>query len=746
MSEIKYTHEEVVLGALLHDVGKVVSRLRGAYYYDKDENNVYKYSHAKITHDFLNQQLVIRDVPNIFWPNVATLAAKHHSPDETDVVQKLIQTADHLSAGADRGEKVPSQGARLTALFSKNNKTISLRETSKFTKDCFPMFPDEKDDDGFESVLNEHVTHLSKLLSGSKNARLVIECVDWFAKNFMSCTPADMRKSCTISLYDHCKTTAAIASALYRSTDAFTMIIGGVDGIQNFISRVEGTKKAASGLRGRSFYLQMLTEQIKNRLLLDIGLYSPNTILNAAGKFWILAPSGENTQKVVEQVAGEVERHLAKTFACQLSFNLTTVSLQTADLSHTLFKKTREKIMSAMETAEATPFSRVLEDHYIVSGRSTAAGIESCISCKQAPRENEGELCSVCRAIIELGTQLRDADFLVWKDRDLAESPLHLFAGSPVPVLEKGDAKKYFENKGLYSVETLTFEKNQDDPARLILPHRVVGRYVPPDDLDRLGDSLYLASMKADVDSLGDLFERYGTESLSAATTFSRIIDFFFSDYLQWEFEHNTKFKNDIYTVFSGGDDLFVIGDLRKIMELSFYIREQFAKYADNPDVHFSAGISVHHRKYPVKFMIEQVEEELKKAKQGNKNALSFQGDAMDWGKAEEWNRFFDRVERIRSELPADDDNSSGKLFWRRILMSAEEMRRMKTSQSKNLNDLLYDAHLKYYVARNINEGAKGEIGKLRDEILSVPSGPFLNKAYNAVRLAIWLAREKEER
>ena len=80
-----------------------------------------------------------------------------------------------------------------------------------------------------------------------------------------------------ISLYDHLKTTAAIASCSYlfdnesdsKDKNKFIIINGDISGIQKFIYRVSSPQEAQSGmskrLRGRSIYISLLNEDIASK-------------------------------------------------------------------------------------------------------------------------------------------------------------------------------------------------------------------------------------------------------------------------------------------------------------------------------------------------------------------------------------------------------------------------------------------------------------------------------------------------
>ena len=109
--------------------------------------------------------------------------------------------------------------------------------------------------------------------------------------------------------------------------------------------------------------------------------------------------------------------------------------------------------------------------------------------------------------------------------------------------------------------------------------------------------------LKADVDNLGLLMScglptrRF---TISRMATLSRQLDAFFSVYLPNMLAASDDFK-DIYTVFAGGDDLFLIGPWNKMAYLAVYLRKRFAEYVcANKQISFSAGITVHKAHVPV--------------------------------------------------------------------------------------------------------------------------------------------------
>ena len=122
-----------------------------------------------------------------------------------------------------------------------------------------------------------------------------------------------------ISLYDHSKTTAALATALWRyhrhdkavpkfkqewDTKKFLLIQGDFFGIQAFIfaNGGESNKKAAKLLRGRSFYVSLLMECAALRILDTLRLPATSQVINVAGKFIIIAPNTATTVTHLKKV------------------------------------------------------------------------------------------------------------------------------------------------------------------------------------------------------------------------------------------------------------------------------------------------------------------------------------------------------------------------------------------------------------------------------------------------------------
>jgi len=138
----------------------------------------------------------------------------------------------------------------------------------------------------------------------------------------------------------------------------------------------------------------------------------------------------------------------------------------------------------------------------------------------------------------------------------------------------------------------------------------------------------HLGILKADVDSLGLIF-RYGLAeedpnqsrlTVSRYAQLSRMMNYFFSRVLPHHFATDTDCR-DFYTVFAGGDDLFLLGPWNQIVEFVPELDEMFARYtAKNPDIHLSSAVTLLKPRQPINYFAHVAEEELKKAKSHSKD------------------------------------------------------------------------------------------------------------------------------
>ena len=179
--------------------------------------------------------------------------------------------------------------------------------------------------------------------------------------------------------------------------------------------------------------------------------------------------------------------------------------------------------------------------------------------------------------------------------------------------------------------------------------------------------------LRMDVDDLGKLFrEGLGQRvTLTRTTAMSFALRLFFEGRLneigrRYNLASN-KLPADhpgaragvdkIYAMYSGGDDLFIVGAWDALPHLAHDIRMEFSRFvAENPTLTLSAGISLATEKFPLYQAARQAERAEEAAKNftrpkgRDKDALAFLGQVLGW---EQYNAVWDRVAQLGAWIDA---------------------------------------------------------------------------------------------
>jgi len=164
---------------------------------------------------------------------------------------------------------------------------------------------------------------------------------------------------------------------------------------------------------------------------------------------------------------------------------------------------------------------------------------------------------------------------------------------------------------------------------------------IPPKSFDELQKEAHgierLGVLRMDVDNLGNAF-KYGfgegegsIASLARVSALSMQIGLFFDGWIKRICEEQ---HDRVYTVYAGGDDVFLISPWNDTPLLARRIAGEFANYVHHlPALHVSAGMSFIHGKYPVYQAATDAGEALQQAKsKDGKNAFNFLGETWTWG------------------------------------------------------------------------------------------------------------------
>ena len=250
-----------------------------------------------------------------------------------------------------------------------------------------------------------------------------------------------------------------------------------------------------------------------------------------------------------------------------------------------------------------------------------------------------------------------------------------------------------------------------------------------------------LGILKADVDELG-FWMACGLPSpdltLARLAGLSRQLHLYFSFYLPHLLKTNQHFQ-DIYTVFAGGDDLFVIGPWNRTIELIRNLNRTFGEYVRNKEIHFSAGMDLQKSHTPLDRLAAGAEEALSQSKAEGRNRFTLFGETVTWEEMEE-------LVGIKESLAQwlDDQWINNAMLYRLNELSrmAGEEGRLNQEESihiDNLSCLKWRSFLVYTTARNVGkklkeQERKGAISQVRNSLAT-----WLTDYRGKLRIALWM-------
>ncbi len=683
--------------------------------------------HAKWTEFFIQDA-----IPSVYRSAVYQ-GVYHHQPEKSpaaDIQASLVVSlADKLSAGEradeikeEKGDLPPQQ---LLSIFDRiaahrndpgQRHFLSLEPLALDSKAIFPG----------ASLKNDNRTaayrKLRDLLAGEtkreitdsetylENVLATMERVTW-------CVPSAYYHSLPdISLYDHSRMTAALAVCLAEfPTDKLqkllaavrhnfegavtqpereildqpvALLVGGdISGIQDFIYTLS-SKHAAKTLRGRSLYLQLLTEAVLRYTLRELGIPYSNVIYSGGGHFFLLAPlsAAENLAKIQQFITRTLLHH----HGADLYLAIGSTSVPANGFRVGMFPRYWDEMHASLAKAKQHRYQE-LGDELIERvftpephGGNREKTCSVCGAEKEGTKllegdegEEEARICPLCKSFENpLGKYLPEARYLLLAfgepQERTPETALDVLASFGMQIqmfnrnrqpLIRDCSVEGAERAVFWGLEDVTANEEWPDSGPLPSARKI--RYmvnrVPPytfDELQKKSKGIKrLGVLRMDVDDAGKLFKvgfgETGKDSIASLARLSSLsfqLSLFFEGWVKKICEATSTL---IYTVYSGGDDLFLIAPWEIVPELAARISADFARYTSyNPDLHISGGMAFIHGKYPVYQAAEDAHDALDQAKKcEGKNSFAFLGQEWTWKQFEDLNGKYKQLVHIVDEL-----------------------------------------------------------------------------------------------
>ena len=383
-----------------------------------------------------------------------------------------------------------------------------------------------------------------------------------------------------ISLFDHLKTTAAIAISLNdaeSSDEPFLLVVTDFGGIQNYIYSIRvGTGGLARRLRARSFYVSLLGDAVIHRILRNLDLPMTNCLIASGGRSYLLLPNSQRAREAVDITRSEMDRWSLQETRGEIRTNLAMIPLAKDRLKD--FSESIERVNFTLRKEKERPLTSCLQNSHgwvdlgqTLQPLEIPAGGGLCDSCQKngAPLRNVRDrtvpICDRCYEDQDVGRLLPRSKFIAFFDGDTGRFSLPFGTFDLVEDLTSVKGKPHMVfSMGGFSESQGNLPLTCGFRARYI-PQGKGGEILTFEELaEKTRGRKSLAYLKSDVDNLGFIFasgfRRDGQSdrtSISRITTLSRSLELFFSGYIDYLLA--TEFP-DVYTIYSGGDDLVSVG------------------------------------------------------------------------------------------------------------------------------------------------------------------------------------------
>lgn len=684
---------------------------------------------------------------------------------------------------------------------------LKMEEKSLFPADALPETQAVEQQTKVWGDLRQEVEKLQAAYSGPDDLPTFIETMLLLLQRYTWSIPnAYGDKLPDVSLYDHSRLAAALATAMTEQGEDGKLALlvgGGISGIQDFIYTITA-RGATSALRGRSFYLQLLTEAAARYTLRRLGLPITSLIYVGGGHFYLLASPTQAQE--LENVQREISRVLFNNHRGDLYLALAHVPLREADFFEGEMSARWGDLIEGIRTAKQRRFTELGDELRVIFQPQGHGGNldQQCQVCGQENSRTDTDpksitvnnpegvrKCPACLSFEALGGDLRNAKYLVLEQLPLDNANVLNLIGEP------GEYENVLQRLGLrtHALENIKDIPSNQNPLTILAlddrgmnkiqpgKGRAVGRRffvnVTPkltsdevhylrtekqlDELPEVGEIKPFDAMEAqahgiprlgvlrmDVDNLGNIFSKgFGAQAnLSRIAALSFAVSLYFEGWVEVLAEQrnragygDTTRGDRLYSIYSGGDDLFFVGSWDEVAELARQIRADLGRYAANhPGIHASAGIVLVGGKYPLSQAAEDAAKQENKAKTlrwvqngqvQSKDAISFLGVSLPWVQfgLEECKSGLENAHaamHLLTEL-VDIKNTKRSILRRLIRIHAqyEQIEKKRRDAGKDQNRIKDDQPLwgpwmwqgYYFLSRMAHDSEKTDIQGLADKL-----------------------------
>jgi CRISPR-associated protein Csm1 len=469
---------------------------------------------------------------------------------------------------------------------------------------------------GLLELLEAEEGHLNKLgLDEDETTQFFIaQKYGWRVK------PVDTTASTGVSWFDHYKTQRALN--VEDNPDGYILLKGDLTGIQGYIygnikqNTAGGLTKLAKRLRGRSAIVSLLTDFSANIVLRELGLPAWNLLFAGGGHFNVLLPDNAKTRERLKTIIPELDQEMLQMFGDKLQLVIAQVECK-PDIS-TNAGYYFELLDTENSKQKYRPFQSNLAGHFYPEKKTIFN--DELRKKKDERMEDFGRIFPAAKYLIEiqstasiksktnvnkaLGCKIGGTWYGLFTCIDLDDLDRLLLANNQ-NILS-------IQVYSLNSTDFIPTERKWEKPVSF--GFRFIGKFVPtkpdekkegdrPKNFEEIAASdedqiEMINALRLDVDDLGCIFSKGlgDAVSLASISALSREMHYFFSAYFD-----DLARAYEMYVIYSGGDDAFVVGKWNKTIDFVMQLQADFKMFTcNNPNMHFSAGIFMGKPHYPV--------------------------------------------------------------------------------------------------------------------------------------------------
>lgn len=418
----------LTFGALLHDIGKVVYRGSSA-----------KGTHSKLGADFIEELAAQNaDFEGTCGQKIVEQIRYHHAKEmssasrlDDDSLAFVTYFADNISAGMDRKNEGDEQAANF-------DRGVKLRKIFNIINGRHSDATIEHED--YNTIRERIHKGLAGMRLRQSDLNSLLNLLEATTDKVPSST--NLTELVDVSLFDHAKTTAAIAVCIYEylsdhgisnyrealfdrqksprfyEEPMFLLCSWDMSGIQSFIYNISGAG-ALKQLRARSLYLELMLEHVSDELLERLELSRANLLYTGGGHAYLLLPNTRQTKTIFGTFCDELREWLIEHYGIDLYLATSLVECSAHDLANKgedkqRYPKLYQELSEGLSAAKASRYdARTIKELNFGS----AGEYDHSRECKECHRSDadidENDLCPLCASLGKISASLIHKDVFV---------------------------------------------------------------------------------------------------------------------------------------------------------------------------------------------------------------------------------------------------------------------------------------------------------------------------------------------